>query len=126
MTVLLRAGLLLKNELVHRALPELSQSESQFSLKITEHACIRKYYKISHGSHWYNNNVIIINFVTQVCVLVEGRYVVEVRLNGYTNPSGKCNSRDCFIQNRQHQFCCAVTPMSAWVGSVVIVTSYTA
>ena len=28
--------------------------------------------------------------VTQVCVLVEGRYIVEVRLNGYTNPSGKC------------------------------------
>ena len=26
-------------------------------------------------------------------MLVEGRYLVEVRLNGYTNPTGRC--RDC-------------------------------
>ena len=39
-------------------------------------------------------------------MLVEGRYVVEVRLNGYTNPSGKCNGDNCFTDNRQHQFCC--------------------
>ena len=44
-------------------------------------------------------------FVMQVCVLVEGRYVVEVRLNGYTNPSGKCNSKDCFPDAHQ-QTCC--------------------
>ena len=29
-------------------------------------------------------------YVVQVCVLVEGRYLVEVRLNGYTNPTGRC------------------------------------
>ena len=39
-------------------------------------------------------------------MLVEGRYVVEVRLNGYTNPTGKCNSDVCFTVDRQHQFCC--------------------
>ena len=44
-------------------------------------------------------------FMTQVCVLVEGRYTVEVRLNGYTNPSGKCNSRNCFPDAHQ-QTCC--------------------
>ena len=27
-------------------------------------------------------------------MLVEGRYVVEVRLNGYTNPSGQCRGCD--------------------------------
>jgi hypothetical protein len=46
--------------------------------------------------------------MTQViCVLVavEGRYLVEVRLNGYTNPSGKCNSENCFTENGQ-QYCC--------------------
>jgi hypothetical protein len=41
---------------------------------------------------------------TQVCVLVEGRYFVEVRLNGYTNPSGKCNN--CFNTQNRKQFCC--------------------
>ena len=43
-----------------------------------------------------------------VCVLVEGRYVVEVRLNGYTNPSGKCNSDSdaCYTQNGRQQTCC--------------------
>jgi hypothetical protein len=41
---------------------------------------------------------------TQVCVLVEGRYFVEVRLNGYTNPSGKCNN--CFNTQNRQQFCC--------------------
>ena len=44
-------------------------------------------------------------FVIQVCVLVEGHYFVEVRLNGYTNPSGKCNSKDCFPDAHQ-QTCC--------------------
>ena len=45
--------------------------------------------------------------VTQVCVLVEGRYVVEVRLNGYTNPSGKCNSGVCYTRNSNgQQTCC--------------------
>ena len=38
-------------------------------------------------------------------MLVEGRYIVEVRLNGYTNPSGKCNSKDCFPDAHQ-QTCC--------------------
>ena len=38
-------------------------------------------------------------------MLVEGRYVVEVRLNGYTNPSGKCNSRNCF-PGMNRQTCC--------------------
>ena len=38
-------------------------------------------------------------------MLVEGRYVVEVRLNGYTNPSGKCNSAVCYTRNGQ-QICC--------------------
>ena len=45
-------------------------------------------------------------FMTQICVLVEGRYIVEVRLNGYTNPSGKCNSDDCFTWNGRHRTCC--------------------
>ena len=46
-------------------------------------------------------------FMTQICVLVEGRYIVEVRLNGYTNPTGKCNSNSdsCFTQNGR-QTCC--------------------
>ena len=45
--------------------------------------------------------------VIQVCVLVEGRYIVEVRLNGYTNPTGKCNSNNdsCFTRNGR-QTCC--------------------
>ena len=40
-------------------------------------------------------------------MLVEGRYIVEVRLNGYTNPSGKCNSNSdaCFTPNGR-QTCC--------------------
>jgi hypothetical protein len=37
--------------------------------------------------------------------MVEGRYIVKVRLNGYTNPSGKCNDEICFTQNGQ-QYCC--------------------
>jgi hypothetical protein len=42
----------------------------------------------------------------QVCVLVaEGRYFVEVRLNGYSNPTGKCNSEVCF-PDTQSQTCC--------------------
>ena len=41
-------------------------------------------------------------------MLVEGHYIVEVRLNGYTNPTGKCNSNTdaCYTQNRQHRTCC--------------------
>ena len=35
-------------------------------------------------------------------MLVEGRYLVEVRLNGYTNPTGKC--RDC--NNMTGLTCC--------------------
>ena len=38
-------------------------------------------------------------------MLVEGCYVVEVRLNGYTNPSGKCNGDNCFPGMNQ-QTCC--------------------
>ena len=40
-------------------------------------------------------------------MLIEGRYIVEVRLNGYTNPSGKCNSDNdgCFTRNGR-QTCC--------------------
>ena len=37
-------------------------------------------------------------------MLVEGRYIVEVRLNGYANPSGKCNSNDCHTESGQT--CC--------------------
>ena len=38
-------------------------------------------------------------------MLVEGRYIVEVRMNGYSNPTGKCN---CFrhTQNGRQQICC--------------------
>ena len=43
-------------------------------------------------------------YVTQVCVLVEGCYIVEVRLNGYTNPSGKC--QDCDWTSN----CCDIPP----------------
>ena len=42
--------------------------------------------------------------MTQVCVLVQGRYLVEVRLNGYSNPTGKCNSQACFTDSGQT--CC--------------------
>ena len=38
-------------------------------------------------------------------MLVEGRYLVEVRLNGYTNPTGKCNSQNCF-NDHGNQLCC--------------------
>ena len=38
-------------------------------------------------------------------MLVEGRYIVQVRLNGYTNPSGKCNGDNCFPGMNQ-QICC--------------------
>ena len=31
----------------------------------------------------------------QVCVQVEGRYLVEVRLDGYTNPTGGCQDCRC-------------------------------
>ena len=37
-------------------------------------------------------------------MLVEGRYFVEVRLNGYTNPSGKC--QDCYWTSN----CCDIPP----------------
>ena len=38
---------------------------------------------------------------------VEGRYLVQVRLNGYTNPTGKCNTQGqaCF-NNHGNQICC--------------------
>jgi hypothetical protein len=39
-------------------------------------------------------------------VLVKGSYFVEVRLNGYANPSGKCNSENCFLSGPQRQKCC--------------------
>ena len=39
-------------------------------------------------------------------MLVEGRYVVEVRLNGYTNPTGQCE--DCDIIFDWIQTCCDV------------------
>ena len=42
--------------------------------------------------------------VIQVCVLVEGHYVVEVRLNGYTNPSGQCQGCDWILN------CCDIPP----------------
>ena len=34
-------------------------------------------------------SVVCMTWYVQVCVVVEGRYLVEVRLNGYTNPTGK-------------------------------------
>ena len=34
-------------------------------------------------------SVVCMTWYVQVCVVVEGGYLVEVRLNGYTNPTGK-------------------------------------
>ena len=34
-------------------------------------------------------SVVCMTWYVQVCVVIEGRYLVEVRLNGYTNPTGK-------------------------------------
>jgi hypothetical protein len=39
-------------------------------------------------------------------LVAEGRYLVEVRLNGYTNPSGQCEG--CEIFNGWIQTCCDV------------------
>ena len=49
---------------------------------------------------------LIVMIQVQVCVLVEGRYLVEVRLNGYTNPTGQC--QDCKILFDWIQTCCDV------------------
>ena len=41
----------------------------------------------------------------QVCVLVQGLYFVQVRLNGYSNPSGKCGDNQlCHTSSGQR--CC--------------------
>ena len=39
----------------------------------------------------------------QVCVLVQGRYLLEVRLNGYDNREGKCV--DCPRDQSTHSCC---------------------
>ena len=43
------------------------------------------------------------NITIQVCVLVQGRYLLEVRLNGYENPEGKCV--DCPPNQTTHSCC---------------------
>ena len=41
----------------------------------------------------------------QVCVLVQGRYLLQIRLNGYNNPEGKCIG--CLLdQSRSTHSCC--------------------
>ena len=60
---------------------------------------------VSHSSGLYRCNIIFDGgplavfeiIITQVCVVVEGRYLVEVRLNGYSNPIGKCDH--AFLSN---------------------------
>ena len=46
--------------------------------------------------------------ITQVCVVVEGRYLVEVRLNGYSNPTGKCGhvKHRCQTNTPGEFYCC--------------------
>ena len=41
----------------------------------------------------------------QVCVLVQGLYLVQVRLNGYSNPTGKCGD-DQLCRTSSGQWCC--------------------
>ena len=55
--------------------------------------------------------------ITQVCVLVEGRYLVEVRLNGYSNPTGKCGHGRCQTNTPGEFYCCdgfATSTCSGW------------
>ena len=45
--------------------------------------------------------------VIQVCVLVQGGYLVQVRLNGYSNPTGKCGHSDnCYTSSGDQTYCC--------------------
>ena len=41
----------------------------------------------------------------QVCVLVQGLYLVQVRLNGYSNPTGKCGDYQ-LCRTSSGQRCC--------------------
>lgn len=41
----------------------------------------------------------------QVCVLVQGGYLVQMRLNGYSNPTGKCGHGDCRTSSGQLHCC---------------------
>ena len=46
-----------------------------------------------------------IHKIMQICEHVQGLYLLEVRLNGYENPDGKCIDPNCPLRMNTHSCC---------------------